>query len=164
VIALPLCQRVWNKDISLLDVTARLSVVAVRIAEVIQLPNRGTLIAIALVANVGFSITVSALSHAERRSGSLFSCAFAYAWVIVHEVTDVYLHERFEVFTAVTMKNAVFLDVTLCGSCNNRRFGGTYRLHNRVTRVGELRTTLAVTSNPRTLRRNTRGALVASYC
>jgi hypothetical protein len=32
---------------------------------------------------------------------------------------------RFEVFTAVTVKNAVFLDVTLCGSYNNRRFGGT---------------------------------------
>jgi hypothetical protein len=32
---------------------------------------------------------------------------------------------RFEVFTAVTMKNAVFLDVTPCGSCKNRRFGET---------------------------------------
>jgi hypothetical protein len=32
---------------------------------------------------------------------------------------------RFEVFTAVTMKNAVFWDVTPCGSCKNRRFGGT---------------------------------------
>jgi hypothetical protein len=32
---------------------------------------------------------------------------------------------RFEVFTAVTMKNGVFWDVTLRGSCNNRRFGGT---------------------------------------
>jgi hypothetical protein len=32
---------------------------------------------------------------------------------------------RFEVFTAVTMKNGVFWDVTLCGSCNNRHFGGT---------------------------------------
>jgi hypothetical protein len=31
----------------------------------------------------------------------------------------------FEVFTAVTMKNGVFLDVTPCGSCKNRRFGGT---------------------------------------
>jgi hypothetical protein len=29
---------------------------------------------------------------------------------------------RFEVFTAVTMKNGVFWDVTPCGSCNNRRF------------------------------------------
>jgi hypothetical protein len=32
---------------------------------------------------------------------------------------------RFEVFTAVTMKNRVLLDVTPCGSCKNRRFGGT---------------------------------------
>jgi hypothetical protein len=32
---------------------------------------------------------------------------------------------RFEVFTAVTMKNGVFWDVTLCGSCKNRSFGGT---------------------------------------
>jgi hypothetical protein len=33
--------------------------------------------------------------------------------------------ERFETFTAVTMKNGVFLDVTPCGSCKNPRFGGT---------------------------------------
>jgi hypothetical protein len=32
---------------------------------------------------------------------------------------------RFEVSTAVTMKNAVFWEVTPCGSCKNRRFGGT---------------------------------------
>jgi hypothetical protein len=32
---------------------------------------------------------------------------------------------RFEVLTAVTMKNAVFWDVTPCGSCKNRYFGGT---------------------------------------
>jgi hypothetical protein len=31
---------------------------------------------------------------------------------------------RFEVFMAVTMKNGVFWDVTSCGSCKNRRFGG----------------------------------------
>jgi hypothetical protein len=31
---------------------------------------------------------------------------------------------RFEVFTAVSMKNDVFWDVTPCGSCKNRRFGG----------------------------------------
>jgi hypothetical protein len=34
---------------------------------------------------------------------------------------------RFEVFTAVTMKNGVFWDVTPCGSCKNRRFGGNKR-------------------------------------
>jgi hypothetical protein len=31
----------------------------------------------------------------------------------------------------VTMKNAVFSDVTPCGSCKNRCFGGTYRLHHQ---------------------------------
>jgi hypothetical protein len=30
-----------------------------------------------------------------------------------------------------TPRNAVFWDVTPCGSCKNRRFGGTYRLHHR---------------------------------
>jgi hypothetical protein len=34
---------------------------------------------------------------------------------------------RFEVFTAVTMKNGVFCVVTPCGSCKNRRSGGTWR-------------------------------------
>jgi hypothetical protein len=32
---------------------------------------------------------------------------------------------RFEVFTAVTTKNDIFWDVTLCGSCKNLCFGGT---------------------------------------
>jgi hypothetical protein len=31
---------------------------------------------------------------------------------------------RFEAFTAVTMKNGVFWDVTPCASCKNRHFGG----------------------------------------
>jgi hypothetical protein len=33
-------------------------------------------------------------------------------------------HVRLEVFTMVTMKNAIFLDVTPCDSCKNQRFGG----------------------------------------
>jgi hypothetical protein len=36
---------------------------------------------------------------------------------------------RFEVFTAVTMKNAVFWHVAPCRYFVNQRFGGTYRLH-----------------------------------
>jgi hypothetical protein len=32
---------------------------------------------------------------------------------------------RFEVFTAVTMKNGALWDFTPCGSCKNQRFGGT---------------------------------------
>jgi hypothetical protein len=37
------------------------------------------------------------------------------------------LHEivRFQVLTAVTMKNGVFWDVTSCDSCKNHRFRGT---------------------------------------
>jgi hypothetical protein len=31
---------------------------------------------------------------------------------------------------ALTMKNAVFWDVTPYGSCKNWRFAGTYRLHH----------------------------------
>jgi hypothetical protein len=36
---------------------------------------------------------------------------------------------RFEVFTAMTMKNAVFWDEGPCRCFVNRRFGGTYLLH-----------------------------------
>jgi hypothetical protein len=36
---------------------------------------------------------------------------------------------RFEVFTAVTIKNVVFWDVAPCRYFVNRRFGGTYLLH-----------------------------------
>jgi hypothetical protein len=38
---------------------------------------------------------------------------------------------RVEVFTAVTMKNGVFWVVTPCGSCKNRRFGGTQLLYHQ---------------------------------
>jgi acyl-[acyl carrier protein]--UDP-N-acetylglucosamine O-acyltransferase len=34
-----------------------------------------------------------------------------------------YRYAKFEVFTAVTMKNGFFWDVTPCGSCRNRSFG-----------------------------------------
>jgi recombination DNA repair RAD52 pathway protein len=40
-------------------------------------------------------------------------------------VTHTSVVVRLEVFTAVTMKNGVFWDVTPYGSCKNRRFGGT---------------------------------------
>jgi hypothetical protein len=58
---------------------------------------------------------------------------------------------RLEVFTAVTMKNGVFWDVTPCGSCKNRRFGGTSRLLHLGDENRWLGRTLAVTSNRRTL-------------
>jgi hypothetical protein len=54
---------------------------------------------------------------------------------------------KFEVFSAVTMKNAVLLDVTPCGSCKNRVSEEHSASIIRVTRIGELGTMLAVTSN-----------------
>jgi hypothetical protein len=55
---------------------------------------------------------------------------------------------RFDVFTAVTVKNAIFLDVTLCGSCNNLCFGRKKRLHHEgdVGRSSLLLFTLVVES------------------
>jgi hypothetical protein len=52
-----------------------------------------------------------------------FISLLCHHWMLYSDV-------RFEVFTAVTMKNAVFWDVTPCGSCNNRRFGRTQHLHH----------------------------------
>jgi hypothetical protein len=43
-------------------------------------------------------------------------------------------HVRFEVLRAVTTENAVFWDVTPCGSCKNRCFGGMYRPDGRGAR------------------------------
>jgi hypothetical protein len=37
--------------------------------------------------------------------------------------------------TYFLVKNAVFWDVTTCGSCKNRRFGGTYRVRHHSDRV-----------------------------
>jgi hypothetical protein len=45
--------------------------------------------------------------------------------------------ERFEVFTAVTIKDAIFWNVAPCRSCVNRRFGGTYRLHLQGRKIRE---------------------------
>jgi hypothetical protein len=52
-------------------------------------------------------------------------------------------------------KNGVFWDVTPCGSCKNRRFEELNASFIRVTRISELGTTVAVTNNGSTLRRNT---------
>jgi hypothetical protein len=43
-------------------------------------------------------------------------------------------------------KNGVFWDVTPCGSCKNRRFGGTYRFHHQGDKNQRTRN-LAVTRN-----------------
>jgi hypothetical protein len=54
-----------------------------------------------------------------------------------------YFFVRFEVFTAVTMKNAVFWYVAPCSSCVNRRFGGTYRLNLQSRKIRERGTSVS---------------------
>jgi hypothetical protein len=51
--------------------------------------------------------------------------------------------------------SGVFWDVMSRGSCKNRRLEECIASIIRVTRIGELTTTLAVTSNRSTLGRNT---------
>jgi hypothetical protein len=46
-------------------------------------------------------------------------------WGRARSALKLFVDERFEVFTTVTMKNGVFWDVTPCGSCKNRPFRGT---------------------------------------
>jgi hypothetical protein len=54
------------------------------------------------------------------------------------------------------MMNGVFWNVMPCGFCKNRRFGERRTFIIRLTRIGELGTTLAVTNNRSTLRTATR--------
>jgi hypothetical protein len=54
----------------------------------------------------------------------------------------------------LNMKNGVFWVVTPCGSCKNRRVGGTWRLLHQGDKIGELGTTQAATSNRRTQQHN----------
>jgi hypothetical protein len=48
---------------------------------------------------------------------------------LIHNTIKGNNSKRFEVFTAMTMKNIVFWDVAPCVSGLNRSFGGPYRLH-----------------------------------
>jgi hypothetical protein len=54
----------------------------------------------------------------------------SYLYLCVYFCVDVEC-VRSDVFTAVTMKNAVFWDVMPCGTCKNRGFGGTYLLNHQ---------------------------------
>jgi hypothetical protein len=57
------------------------------------------------------------------------------------------IYIRFEIFTAVTMKNAVFWDMSQCRSCVNRRFGGMYSLHFHGRKSGSCRLFAATCSH-----------------
>jgi hypothetical protein len=63
---------------------------------------------------------------------------------------------RFEVFTAVTVKNAILWDVMLRGSCENQCFGGGIASIIWVNRISKQGTVLAVTNNRRMIFANNR--------
>jgi hypothetical protein len=62
--------------------------------------------------------------HFTWRHRVLFALVLTYTLI---QSTEKY--PGFQVFTAVTMKNAVFRDVAPCGSCKSRRFGRKCRFH-----------------------------------
>jgi hypothetical protein len=66
----------------------------------------------------------------------LLGHAFKFWWQGVSSI-------KFEVFTAVTIKNAVFWDVAPCRYCVNRSFGGMYRLHLQGTKIRERGTSVS---------------------
>jgi hypothetical protein len=66
---------------------------------------------------------------------------------------NILIYVRFQVFTVMTMKNGVFWDVALVRTDVLEERSASII---RVIRIGELGTKLAVTSNRRTLRRNTK--------
>jgi hypothetical protein len=59
------------------------------------------------------------------------------------ELMNMCIYVRFEIFTAVTMKNSFFWDVAPCRSCLNRRFGGTYRHHLQGRKIRERETSVS---------------------
>jgi hypothetical protein len=58
-------------------------------------------------------------------------------------ISLLYIYIRFEVFTAVTMTNAVVWDVALSSFCVNHHFGGSYHLHLQGTRICERGTSMS---------------------
>jgi hypothetical protein len=77
----------------------------------------------ALLRNVGcHKIHTAPLPRIQYPSYSLpWNLKFSIQECFEQRLRDV----RFEAFTAVTMKNGVFWDVTPCDSCMNRRYEGT---------------------------------------
>jgi hypothetical protein len=59
-----------------------------------------------------------------------FVLMFPYIFTQISLLNSSYI-VRFEVFTVVTMKNAVFWGVATCGSCKSQHFTGTYCLHHQ---------------------------------
>jgi hypothetical protein len=64
-----------------------------------------------------FKYCLVTVTAGEVRIGNRYFCVLTECVIELHTLKD---DVRFEVFTAVTMRNAVVWDVTQCGSCKNR--------------------------------------------
>jgi hypothetical protein len=86
------------------------------------------------VSIVGFPAKIRN-GHLRIQVRSFSACAnLLDVWVHMYVCKQIYIcYVRFEIFTAVTMKNAVFWGVAPCRICMNRRFGVT-SFHTRSTR------------------------------
>jgi hypothetical protein len=65
------------------------------------------------------------LSKSLRNTAESLSTDLVQLDALCIDIANKSIYVRFEAFMAVTMKNGVFWDVMPCGSCKNRRFGGT---------------------------------------
>jgi hypothetical protein len=63
----------------------------------------------------------------------------------------------------VTLKNAVFWDLTPCGSCNNRRFGETISPPHQGDKIRRARS-VGINYQPKHAAKKYYSIVVASYC
>jgi hypothetical protein len=74
-------------------------------------------------------LNISEITRCIHLQGKLVICFINYIEILKYLISFNFV--RFEVLTAVTMKNAVFWDVMSCDSCKIRRFRGIYRLQHQ---------------------------------
>jgi hypothetical protein len=86
---------------------------------------------------------VVAGSSETLTSTGLHDVTSRYSNLNIYRRKDINSNVRFVVFTAVTMKSAVFRDVAQSNSCANRRFGGSYRLYLQGTNICERGTSVS---------------------
>jgi hypothetical protein len=83
-----------------------------------------------------------AICGGQRSTGAGFLLVLRFPLQLIHCAncyTIITNYLRFEVFTAVTMKNAAFCDIAPCGSCKKGRFGELSVSIIRVTRISSQR-------------------------
>jgi hypothetical protein len=165
----------WVKDIHLFKIISNVMCIYRRsLLDIRQFAKR--LLEWGILWSVGLSSC--AWSQSLDLPVGLFPGRIEYSFSITPELftwstSSIFKHGRyfvrFEVFKAVTMKNAVFWDVAPCRYCVNRRFGGTYRLHLQGIKIQESITLKmeairsSETSAPHPRKRNSSWSLFSAF-